>query len=204
MDLRTPVAVASPDLRDSAVDCFDLATAFLRSAGTTAVRAAGSFTGGAPWVGGVDEAGGELQGLSLFCSFGSVVNVNPGGFFGMGEGQGILGGEGQQPGSSKVNDVTILSSKGSWTLHLSTASAGRVEGGESPLLPSSPHVIRDRQGHDGPARAPAWLGSGLSLVRLGDETSQVLPKATQRKVKKIFSLPPLDIQEVRDGGPGVI
>ena len=44
------------------------------------------------------------------------------------------------------------------------------------------------------------MGSGLSLVTLGDE----LPKVMQHKAEKTFSLLPLDIQEVRDGGPGVI
>jgi hypothetical protein len=42
------------------------------------------------------------------------------------------------------------------------------------------------------------------LVTLGDETSQLFPKATRPKVEKTFSLLPLDIQPVRDGGPGVI
>ncbi len=78
MDLCTPAAPASPALGDSAVDCFDHVAVFLHSVGTTTVRAEGSLTS-APQVWGVDEAGGELQGLSLFCSFGSVVNVNPGG-----------------------------------------------------------------------------------------------------------------------------
>ena len=123
MDLRTPAASASSALGDSAVDRFDRAAAFLRSAGTTAIRATGSFAGAAPQVGGVDEAGGELQGSSLFRSFGSVVNVNPGGFFGV-EGQRIFGGEGQQPGSSGADGATILSSKGSWTLRSSSASLG--------------------------------------------------------------------------------
>ena len=194
MDLRTPAAPASPALGDSAVDCFNHAAAFLRLAGTTAIRATGSLAG-APQVGGVNKAGGEMQGLSLFCSFGSVVNVNPRGFFGV-EGQGILGGEGRQGtrmGSSRVDGAMILSSKGSMTLSLSSASSGRIEGGELPLLPSSPHIIRGGPGHDRPARAPAWLGSGLSLVTLGDETSQLLPKATRRKFKKTFSLLPLDL-----------
>ena len=84
MDLHTPAALASLALGDSAVNCFDRAAAFLRLAGTTAVRAAGSFTGAALWVGGVDTAGGELQGSSLIHSFGSVVNINPGEFFGGG------------------------------------------------------------------------------------------------------------------------
>ena len=127
-----------------------------------------------------------------------------GGFFGVVEGQRIFGGKGQQPGSSGADGATILGSKGSRTLCLSSASSGRVEGGESPLLPSSPHIIRDRQGRDGPARAPVWLGSGLSLVTLGDKTSQLLSKATRCKVKKTFSLLPLGIQVVRDWGPGVI
>ncbi len=48
------------------------------------------------------------------------------------------------------------------------------------------------------------MDSGLSSVTLGDKTRQVLPKATRRKAEKTFSLLPLDIQEVRDGGPGVI
>ena len=59
---------ASPAPGNSAVDHFDLAAAFLRLAGTTAVRAAGSLAG-APRVGGVDETGCELQGGSLFRSW---------------------------------------------------------------------------------------------------------------------------------------
>ena len=82
MDFRTPASSAFPATGDSAVDCFDRAAAFLRSAGTTAVRAAGSLAG-APRVGGVDETGGDLHGSSLFRSFGSVVNVNPGGSLGL-------------------------------------------------------------------------------------------------------------------------
>jgi len=101
MDFRTPSSSASPAAGDSAVDHFDRAAAFLRSAGTTAVRVAGSLAG-APRVGGVDGTGGELQGASLFRSFGSVVNVNPGGFFG-GEGQGPLGGEGQGMGAGSFS-----------------------------------------------------------------------------------------------------
>ncbi len=50
----------------------------------------------------------------------------------------------------------------------------------------------------------AWLGLGLSLVSIGDKASQLLPKATRRKVKKKFSLLPLDLQAVRVGGSGVI
>ena len=64
MGLRTPAAPASPAMGDSAVDCFDCAVLFLRLAGTTAVRAAGSLAG-ALWVGGGDETRGELQGSSL-------------------------------------------------------------------------------------------------------------------------------------------
>ena len=79
MDLHTPTALASPALGDRAVDRFDLAAAFLRLAGTTAVRVAGSLAGAALQVVWVDRARGELQGSSLFCLFGSVVNVNPGG-----------------------------------------------------------------------------------------------------------------------------
>ena len=90
MDLCTPAAPASPALGDSAVDCFNRAAAILRSAGTTAVRAAGSLAGAAPQVGGVDKAGGELQGLSLFCSCGGVVNVNLGGSLGLRD-RGFLG-----------------------------------------------------------------------------------------------------------------
>jgi hypothetical protein len=83
MDFRTPSSSASPAAGDSAVDRFDRAAAFLRSAGTTAVRVAGSLAG-APRVGGVDGTGGELQGASLFHSFGGVVKVNPGGSLGWG------------------------------------------------------------------------------------------------------------------------
>ena len=156
MDPRTPTALTSPALGGSAIDCFDHAAAFLRLAGTTAVHAAGSLTG-APQVGGADEAGGELQGSSLFRLVGSVVNVNPGGFFGV-EGQGIFWGEGQQgtrTGSSRADGAMILSSKGSMTLCLLSISSGCVEGGESSLLPSSPHVVRGGPGRHGPARAPA-------------------------------------------------
>ena len=126
MDLRTPAASASPALGDLAVDRFDRAAAFLRLAGTTAIRTAGSFTGAAPRVGGVDKAGGELQGSSLFRLFGSAVNVNPGGVFGVVEGQGIFGGEGQQPGSSGVDGATILSSKGSRMLCSLSTSLGEM------------------------------------------------------------------------------
>ena len=206
MDLRTPATPASPALGDSAVDRFDLPAAFLRSVDTTAIYVAGFLAGAAPHAGGGDEVGGELQGSSLFCLFRSVVNVNPGGFFGV-EGHGIFGGKGQQGtrmGSSRADGATILSSKGSMTLCSWSASLGYVKGRESPLLPSSPYVIRGGQGCDGPTRAPAWLGSGLSLVTLGDKTNQLLSKATRRKVKKTFSLLPLDIQAVRDGGPGAI
>jgi hypothetical protein len=90
------------------------------------------------------------------------------------------------------------------TLRSSSASLGHVESGESPLLPLSTHVVRGGPGRDGPARAPAWLGSGLSLVLLGDEASQLLPKITRRKVEKTFSLLPLDLQAVRDGGSSII
>jgi hypothetical protein len=107
-------------------------------------------------------------------------------------------------GSSRVDGVTILSSKGSMTLCLSSASSGCVEGGKSPLLPSSPHIVRGGLGHDGPIRAPAWLGSRLTSVSLGDKASQLLPKITRHKVKKTFSLFPPDLQAVRDGGSGVI
>ncbi len=109
MDLCTPVAPASLALGDLAGDRFDCAAAFLCLAGTTAVRAAGSLAG-APRVGEVDEAGGELQGLSLFHLFGSVVNVNLGGFFGV-EGQEIFGGKGQQgtrTGSSRADGAMML------------------------------------------------------------------------------------------------
>ena len=51
MGLRTRAAPASPAMGESAVDCFACAVVFLRSAGTTAVRAAGSLAG-ALWVGG--------------------------------------------------------------------------------------------------------------------------------------------------------
>ena len=107
-------------------------------------------------------------------------------------------------GTPRADGATILSSKGSMTLRLLSASSGRVEGGESPLIPSSPHIVRGGPGLDGPARAPAWLGSELTLVLLGEEASQMLPKIMQRKVKKTFSLLPLNLQAVRDGGSGVI
>jgi hypothetical protein len=51
MDLRTPSSLASPAKGDSAVDRFDRAATFLRSTGTTTVRAVGSLAG-VPWVGG--------------------------------------------------------------------------------------------------------------------------------------------------------
>jgi len=142
MDFRTPSSLASLAAGDSAVDRFDRAAAILCSAGTTTVRLACSLAG-APRVGGVDETGGELQGASLFRSFGGVVNVDPGGFFGV-EGQGPLGGEGQGmgAGSFSAEGATILSSKGSMTLRSSTGSSARVGDGVSPLLPSSPQVIR--------------------------------------------------------------
>ena len=78
MDFRSPASSASPATGDLAVDRFDRSAAFLRSAGTTAARAAGSLAG-APRVGGVDKTGGELLWGSLCCSFGSAVNVNSGG-----------------------------------------------------------------------------------------------------------------------------
>jgi hypothetical protein len=81
-----------------------------------------------------------------------------GGVFGV-EGQGILGGEGQQgtgTGSSIADGATILSLKGSMTLLLLLALLGRIEGGESPLLPSSPHC----QGWPGARRAR----HGISMV----------------------------------------
>ena len=53
MDFHAPASLASPATVDLAVDRFDRAAAFLRSAGTTAVRAAGSLVG-APRVGGVN------------------------------------------------------------------------------------------------------------------------------------------------------
>jgi hypothetical protein len=144
--------------------------------------------------------GGVLQGASLFRSFGSVVNVNPGRFFGV-EGQGLFWGEGQGmgAGSSRADGVTILSSKGSMTLRSSSSSSACGEEGESPFLPSS----RDGSRHD--AQPPAWLDSGLSKVTLGDEeASQQLPKIIRRKIKKTFSLLPFDLQEVMDGGTVVI
>ncbi len=48
---RTPASLASPATGSLAVDHFDLAATFLRSAGTTAVRTTGSLAG-APRVGG--------------------------------------------------------------------------------------------------------------------------------------------------------
>ena len=125
MDFRTLAYAALPATGDLASDCFDRAAAFLRLAGSSAVCAAGSLAG-APQVGGVDEIGGELLGESLFCLFGSVVNVNPGGFFGM-EGQGRVRGEGQVPGagsSTGAGGSTILGSGGSMTLWSSTGSLG--------------------------------------------------------------------------------
>ena len=53
MHFRTPASLAFPAMGDSAVDRFNRAAAFLRLAGNTAIRAAGSLAG-APWVGGVD------------------------------------------------------------------------------------------------------------------------------------------------------
>ena len=196
--LPPPSSSASPALGDSAVDRFDRAAAFLRSAGTTAVRAAGSLAG-TPWVGGVDETGGELQGGSLFCSFGSVVNVNPGGFFG-GEGQGVFGGKGQGTGagSSRADGAMILSSKGSMTLRLSSGSSAHVEDGESPHLPTSPQVIRGGTRRD--AQPPAWLDSGLTSVTLGDDASQQLPKIISRKTEKTIFLLPFNLQEMMGGG----
>jgi hypothetical protein len=101
----------------------------------------------------------------------SVVNVNPGGIFGV-EGQGSFGGEGQGTGagSSRADGATILSSKGSMTLRSLSGSLARVEDGESPLLPSSPQVIRGGTRRD--AQPPAWLDLGLTNVTLGDNASQ--------------------------------
>ena len=198
MDFCTPASSASPATEDLAVDCFDSAAAFLCSAGTTVVHAAGSLAG-APRVGGVNETGGELQGASLFRSFGSVVNVNPGGFFGV-EGQGLFGGKGQGTGagSSRADGATILSSKGSMTLRSSSGSSARVEDGESPFLPLS----RGGSRHD--TQPPAWLDSGLTNVTLGDDASQQLSKIIRRKIEKTFSLLHFDLQEVMDGGADVI
>ena len=199
MDFRTPSSSASPAAGDSAVDRFDRAAAFLRSAGTTAVRVAGSLAG-APRVGGVNETGGELQGASLFRSFGSVVNVNSGGFFGVGD-QGPLGGEGGQgigAGSFSEEGATILSSKGSMTLRSSTGSSACVEDVVSPLLPSSPQVTRGGTCRD--VQPPAWLASGLTSVSLGDDTSQQLPSVVRCKTEKTFFLLPFNLQEVMAGG----
>ena len=141
-----------------------------------------------------------MQGASFFRSFGSVVNLNPGGFFGV-EGQGLLGGEGQGTGagSSRADGVTILSSKGSMSLWSSSGSLARGEDGESPFLPSS------RDGSRRDAQSPAWLDSGLSKVTLGDEeASHQLPKIIRRKIEKTFSLLPFDLQEVMDGGTDFI
>ena len=129
-----------------------------------------------------------------------MVNVNPGGFFGV-EGQGLLGGEGQGTGagSSRANGATILSSKGSMTLRSLSGSSARVKDGESPLLPSSPQVTKGGSRRD--AQPPAWLDSGLTNVTLGDDAIQQLPKII---CQKTFFLLPFNLQEVMDGGADVI
>ncbi len=139
----------------------------------------------------------------MFRSFGSVVNVNPGGFFGV-EGQGPLGGEGQGigAGSFSAEGATILSSKGSMTLWSSTGSSARVEDGVSPLLPSSPQVIRGGTRRD--VQPHPWLASGLTSVSLGDDTSQQLPSFVRRKTEKTFFLLPFNLQEVMAGGADAI
>ena len=126
-----------------------------------------------------------------------------GGFFGV-EGQGLLGGEGQGTGagSSRADGATILSAKGSMTLRPSSGSSARVEDGESPLLSSSPQVIRGGTRRD--AQPLAWLDSGLTNVTLGDDTSQQLPKIIRRKTEKMFFLLPFNLQEVMDGVADVI
>ena len=128
------------------------------------------------------------------------MNVNPGGIFGV-EGQGSFGGEGQGTGagSSRADGATILSSKGSITLRSLSGSLARVEDGESPLLPSSPQVIRGGTRRD--TQPPAWLTN----VTLGDDASQQLPKIIRRKTEKTFFLLPFNLlQEVMDGGADVI
>ncbi len=203
MDFHTTSSSASPATGDLAVDRFNRATAFLRSVGTTAVRVAGSLAG-AHRVGGVDETGDELQGASLFRSFGSVVNINPGGFFGV-EGQGLFGGEGQGigAGSSSADGATILSSKGSMTLRSSTGSSAHVEDGESPLLPSSPQVIREGWHRtQRSATRMAGLGAHQCLSRGGH--SQQLPSFIRRKTEKMFFLLLFNLQEVMAGGADAI
>ena len=201
MEFRTPASTAPPAAEGSAADRFDRAAAFLRSAGTSAVRAAGSLAG-APQVGGVNEVGGELQGAQMFRSFGSVVNINPGGFFGEGGGETFLGDAGighQGTGTgdgSPTGSVTILGSGGSMTLRSSSASLGRVDDRNSPSFQRLP----TRQ----ETRAPAWLDSGLTNVSLGGYSSERPPKASRRKSEKTFHLLLIDLQEVRDGGDNAI
>jgi hypothetical protein len=70
------------------------------------------------------------------------------------------------------------------TLWSSTGSLACVEDGESPLLPSSPQVIRGGTRRD--AQPPAWLTN----VTLGDDASQQLPKIIRCKTEKTFLLLP--------------
>jgi hypothetical protein len=88
------------------------------------------------------------------------------------------------------------------TLRPSSGSSARVEDGESPLLSSSPQVIRGGTRRD--AQPLAWLDSGLTNVTLGDDTSQQLPKIIRRKTEKMFFLLPFNLQEVMDGVADVI
>ena len=156
----------------------------------------------------MDKIGGELLGESLFCLFGSVVNVNPGFFFGT-EGQGHFRGEDQVPGagsSSGVGGATILGSGGSMTLRSSTGSLGRIGEGDSPLhLPSlrasvggTRHTIQDR------LWPSTWFDSGLTNVSLGDNVSHQFPKNSRRKTKKTFFLLDFNLNEVTGGGADII
>jgi hypothetical protein len=197
----TPAPSVSPAAGETTARArFNHAAAFLRSAGLTAVHAAGSLAG-APLVGGADETGGELQGLSLFRSFGSVVNVHPGEFSEEGAG---LGAE----GSGSVAGATILGSS-LMTLRSATLSGrdpASVKQESPPFIPSA-RGGQDDMSHENlqGLRRPPWVGlrSGLTNITITNilpdrVTIEAVPRCRNEKT---YSLLPFDLEDAMKQTP---
>ncbi len=166
-----------------ATSCFDQAAALLRSASSTAARAAGATFAGGSRDGGAISNGGESN-SSLFRSLGRFVNVVPGGFWGgetipCGGGDSFGRGENTAPGDGAASmaqgGATILGS-GSGLVSLERSEQqGPITRGRGLGFNLNP-TSREGRILSPPSFQPGKASVGVTSVSLGGISLKGLPE----------------------------